>query len=239
METKLSKRLDRRSKFPLYQQLANIFRREIFDGVYAFGEALPSIEQLASQLEMSEQELNQTFQILLQEKFVDFDGQVYRCRFKAVPNVIFEEVADFRYIIESRGMTYHIVDQPILIEDTPDGTWILLNRSYFGDHQCLIRAFSRFNISAFPSLRNKSIDDTRNFAAFFQENNIQRFDTIKIIDHLRLPDELALEMNVPKESVCSKTRYEVRQEDQLILISDSYILGFGFRFHFMTQFTKK
>lgn len=239
METKLSKRLDRRSKYPLYQQLSNVFRREILEGVYTFGEALPSIDDLKTQLDMTMEDLTKTFAILHQEKLVDYDAPFYRCRFKAVPTVIFEEVSDFRYIIESRGMVYYIVDQPIVLEDKPDGTWITLNRCYYGDHQCLIHAISHFKKDFFVTLINKTIDDTRTFAAFFQENGIKRFDSIKIIDHIKLPEEIALAMNVSKDIVCSRTRYEVKQDDQLILVSDSYILGFGFRFNFMTQLNKK
>ncbi|OGS54489.1 MAG: hypothetical protein A2Y20_04125 [Firmicutes bacterium GWF2_51_9] len=239
MENKPVKRLDRRSKVPFYLQLANTFRREILDGVYPFKEALPTLDELSGQLGLSVEYLQKTFDVLMHEKLVDYDAPVYRCKFKSVPTVIFEKVSDFRFIIESRGMAYHIVDQPIVLEKRQDGDWILLHRNYFGDQQCLIHAIARFKADAFPRLIHKPIDDTRNFASIFQENGITRFDTLKTIDHIPLPDELANEMNQPKNTTCSRTRYEVKQNDQLILVSDSYIIGFGFRFNFLTKLAKK
>lgn len=239
MENKHGKRLDRRSKVPLYLQLANTFRREILDGLYDFGEALPTIEELSLELDLSPDYLQKAFDALLSENLVEFDSPAYHNKFKPVPDVIFEKVSDFRYIIESRGMRYRVVDQPVVIESIDGESWIILHRAYFGDSQCLIRAIARFRSKAFPHLLHKTVDDTRNFAEIFNENGILRFDTLKTIDHIPLPDELAIAMNQAKNTTCSKTRYEVKQDDKTILISDSYIIGFGFRFNFMTKQQKR
>jgi len=238
MENKGMRKLDRRSKIPLSIQLANTFRREILDGFFEFGEALPTVEELSHALELSIDEVQETFELLVTEKLIFFDTPYYRCKFKSVPTIIFEKISDFRYIIESRGMHYTLIDKPIEIQTDNEGTWIVLNRSYFGDQQCLILAVSHFRSDAFPTLLNKSVDDTRNFASIFNDNQLTRFDSRKTIDHMTLPDTYASEMNLPKKITCSKTHYVVTKNDEVILRSDSYIVGFGFRFNFTTKLHK-
>jgi len=240
----MQKYIDRRSKTEIHIQLFQSFRTDIIEGRYPANTHLPSINELAQITQVSVHECEKVYDLLEKENLIFMEKGNYKSNMHPVSPIFFEQLSDFKIIIESRNLVYSVIDSKIeKIDYDPklhpcefnDKKLFLLNRKYFGNDQCLIYSQTTSLLDLFPTMAAKDIMDTGTYAKFFAQDHIPDMHSETIMNLRKLPEDIAKIMKQPKNIACSMSENFIHSEGNLIQYSRVWMITAGFRFDFTSE----
>jgi len=240
----MQKYIDRRSKTEIHKQLFQSFRTDIIEGRYPANTHLPSINELAQITQVSVHECEKVYDLLEKENLIFMEKGNYKSNMHPVSPIFFEQLSDFKIIIESRNLVYSVIDSKIeKIDYDPklhpwefnDKKLFLLNRKHFGNDQCLIYSQTTSLLDLLPTMAAKDITDTGTYAKFFAQDHIPDMHSETIMNLRKLPEDIAKIMKQPKNIACSMSENFIHSEGNLIQYSRVWMITAGFRFDFTSE----
>lgn len=240
----LHKYIDRRSKTEIHKQLFQSFRTDILEGRYPANTHLPSVDELSQITQVSVHECEKVYDLLTKENLIFMEKGNYKSNMHPVSPIFFEQLSDFKIIIESRNLVYSVIDskiEPIEYDpkNHPDAfngkKLFLLNRKYFGNDQCLIYSETTSSLDLLPKMAAKDIMDTGTYAKFFMQDHITDMHSEMIMNLRKLPEDIAKIMKQPKNTACSMSENFIHSEGNLIQYSRVWMIAAGFRFDFTSE----
>jgi len=240
----LHKYIDRRSKTEIHKQLFQSFRTDILEGRYPANDHLPSVNELAQITQVSVHECEKVYDLLEKENLIFMEKGNYKSNMHPVSPIFFEQLSDFKIVIESRNLVYSVIDSKIkTIDFDPKHhpsefngkNLFLLNRKYFGNEQCLIYSQTTSLSDLLPKMAAKESADTETYAKFFAQDQIKDMHSEMIMNLRKLPEDIAKIMIQPKNIACSMSENFIRSEGNLIQYSKVWMITAGFRFDFTSE----
>lgn len=240
----LHKYIDRRSKTEIHKQLFQSFRSDILEGRYPANTHLPSVNELAQITQVSVHECEKVYDRLEKENLVFMEKGNYKSKMHPVSPIFFEQLSDFKIIIESRNLVYSVIDSKIeAIDFDPKNhpnefngkNLFLLNRKYFGNEQCLIYSQTTSSLDVLPKMAAKESKDTETYAKFLAQDQIKDMHSEMIMNLRKLPEDIAKIMKQPKNIACSMSENFIHSEGNLIQYSKVWMITAGFRFDFTSE----
>jgi len=240
----LHKYIDRRSKTEIHKQLFQSFRTDILEGRYPANTHLPSVNELAQMTQVSVHECEKVYDLLEKENLIFMEKGNYKSNMHPVSPIFFEQLSDFKMIIESRNLVYTVIDskiEPIDFDpklhpcEFSGKKLFLLNRKYFGNDQCLIYSQTTSSLDLLPNMAAKDSKNTDTYARFFTQDHITDMHSEMIINLRKLPEDIAKIMKQPKNIACSMSENFIHSKGNLIQYSRVWMITAGFRFDFTSE----